>query len=906
MKRSAKDTLQIFFFLFGICVLVACSSERNTASNRALQNLSARYNYLYNANNLLYDYEIQFLRDHRENYDEILPIFRVPDSSAAAADKSLATIITKAQAIIADKNVSNYLDEAYVLLGKANFYQGNYFSASGYFDYVAKTYGKDIKIKLQALNWKARSEFALHDKENITRLSDTLGMLLAKIKKHKSPALATLAQFAVADKKYDQAIQLLREALKNPPSIVEKIRWNYILGQLYEQQNNNQESLRYYGKVVSSNAPFDMYFNANLSKINLESALKGNRLSRQQQILALLKDDKNEGYSDQIYYKAAESYAAQGDWKNAEKYYLLSAAVGSQNSFQKGLSFLRLADIRFNNQSYLSAKLYYDSAMMALPKNYPDYKLVENKAKNLQYLSDRFKIIAFQDTAQKIANLPIADRTAAATTYLRVVEEADKVAAPMDVPLSNDPNDPFNVQSTATTFYFNNPTAIGTGYSDFLRKWGNRPLEDNWRQSTRTAAQTTRQVQIAGIQSGVTPNVLLDTASTNVKNYLKNLPVTEEMIKASNQKIINAYFEIGTFYQLQLNDKKEAIRIFELLLARFPTANKRDAIMYSLYRSYDGLDPQNALLYKNLIVKDFPNSTYAKSIVDPGYSIRENAMELAVQKDYNTVYQAYENKNYSLVVTGVNNALAKYPKNSLNAQYEYLKAIAIGRTNTVDSLLIVFTKIVNTYPEDKVIIPLIQDHISYIVAHIDEFRQRKVALVDFDTNAARFIAQEPIITSKPTIPITKAVAPETATSPVKTQSDASPVVAETKPRFKTDGTFTNAPSDIYYYVVDVSDASLTLSSSRFGIGQFNRGNYSDNNFKHQLREFDDDQLIYVGNFPDLASVKRYAEIINTQLKSIMKVPAAKYRSFIVTQENFEKITSRDKINQYLTFYSNSY
>lgn len=888
-------------------MLAACSTERDTASNRALQNLSARYNYLYNARNLLNTYETQFLRDHREDYDAILPVFRLPDSTAAATDKSLTAIIKKAQAIIAEKNVSNYLDEAYLLLGKANFYQGNYFSASGYFDYIARTYGKDIKTQLQAVNWKARSEFALHDKEAVSHLADTLGMIMAKVKKDKAEPLVTLAQFAISDKKFDNAIPLLREALKNPPSSVEKIRWNYILGQLYEQQNNVQESLRHYGKVVSSNAPFDMYFNANLSKIKLESSKGESRLNQQQQILALLKDDKNEGYSDQIYFKAAESYAEKEDWKNAEKYYLLSAAAASQNSYQKGLTYVKLADIKFKNQSYLSAKLYYDSAIVALPKSYPEYGIIEKKAANLQYLSDRFKIIAFQDTAQKIATLSEEKRMVAAANYLQLVAQAEPAVAVMDVPRSNDPNDPYSAPSAQTTFYFSNPTAISTGYSDFLRKWGNRPLEDNWRLSIRTAAQTTNQVQNVGIQSTQVINLATDTTSSAVSSYLKNLPLTSRMLAASNQKIVDAYFDIGTFYQQQVNDKREATRIFELLLNRFPETNRRDAILYSLYRSYDGIDAQNTLLYKNLIIKDFPNSNYAKSILDPGYSLRENAMELAVQKDYNTVYQAYEGKDYPTVINAVNNALSKYPKNSLNAQYEYLKAIAIGRTNVVDTLLAAFTKIVNTYPGDKVIIPLVQDHISYIVAHIEEFRKRKVALVDFDTNATRFIAQEPTTTSKPiTSDVSRNVADVPTTQKAATPSDSRPLIADKKPGIKTDGTFTNAPSQLYYFVVNVSDASLTLSSSRFGIGQFNRGNYPDNNFKHQLTEFGDDQLIYVGNFPDLESVKKYAETINLQLKVIMKVPTTKYRSFIVSKENFDKITSRDKINQYLTFFSNSY
>ncbi|RYD77645.1 MAG: gliding motility protein, partial [Sphingobacteriales bacterium] len=118
--------------------------------------------------------------------------------------------------------------------------------------------------------------------------------------------------------------------------------------------------------------------------------------------------------------------------------------------------------------------------------------------------------------------------------------------------------------------------------------------------------------------------------------------------------------------------------------------------------------------------------------------------------------------------------------------------------------------------------------------------------------------------------------------------------------------FSTATSNTYYYVIDVADASLTLSSSRYGVGQFNRGNYPDNDLAHKLVELDDDQLIYVTSFVDLEDAKIYEESIKGQLKNIMKVPVTKYKSFIISKENFEKLTDRNRVNEYLEFYKNNY
>src|SRR5690606_28170955 len=101
--------------------------------------------------------------------------------------------------------------------------------------------------------------------------------------------------------------------------------------------------------------------------------------------------------------------------------------------------------------------------------------------------------------------------------------------------------------------------------------------------------------------------------------------------------------------------------------------------------------------------------------------------------------------------------------------------------------------------------------------------------------------------------------------------------------------FSAAVSDTYYFVIDVADATLRLSTSRFGIGQFNRGNHPSRRLRHQITEFDDEQLIYVGNFSSFEDVKTYAEGIIPQLNRIMKVPEPKYTTFIISKENFEKL-----------------
>ena len=916
-----------------------------------MQNLTARYNYIYNANLALVNHEVELHETYRDNYDQILPIYLGPevDNSQLSTSlniKGMDEIIKKSQVIILEKSFSNYLDEAYILLGKANFFNGNYFTASEYLDYAAKAYRNNLSSYTEALTWKARSLMQINRISAANPVLDSLEAVLPLIKTDHQLAepFATMAQMSIYQGNDEAAISYLKDAIKSSNNRRNKIRWTYILAQLYEKQKNFPDALAQYRKVQNSNAPFEMYFNAKLSQIKLNS-VQGKVIDKKALLLALLRDDKNIEYSDQVYFQIAESLNEAGAFEEAQTNYLTAIQTSTSNQYQKGLSYLRMADLNFKSlRNYLKAKSYYDSTVNTLPKGYPGYESILKKSVNLQYLTQRYETINLEDTLQMIAKLPEPDRQTRLQLFVNPAVEKTVTNAGMPVNYNYQPLATNNA-NPQSSFYFSNPAAVSMGYSDFKRKWGNRKLEANWRQSIRTSTQATAQ-DVAGTIASVTAGAdTLVAQPVNkeslIKQYTASLPITEPLLTASNQKIIDAYYEIASFYLQELNDPKEAEEVYLTLIRRFPTNNHLDAALYSLYLINKTADLKQSDTYKNQILLQFPNSVYAKTITDPSFSIRQSEAEVEVNKKYNVVFDQYLKKDFPNVILSVNST-EKLQENYLSPQLAYLKAIAIGRSYPVDSLITAFNRIILLYPNDQVITPLTKEHLGYITQHLEEFRKRSIALIDFDPNEPPFIGKgiaqqlannqpanqavqntNPAIDTKPN-PVTTKPNPITPKQdPVSTKSDPitsnsdptkAPVtvnnpVATTPnalPGIKTDGTFTNAASKMYYFIIDVSDASLTLSSSRFGIGQFNRGNFSGSNLRHQLKEFDNDQLIYVGNFSSFEDASAYANGIVPQLKQIMKVPVNIYTSFIISKENFDKLNSKALLDKYIEFYKNSY
>lgn len=922
-----------------LTIAYGCSSQKDSATNRGLQNLSARYNLIYNADIILTTYQDELAQSHVDNYDNFLPVYIAPEAidylsaAPASANKSLDEISQKAQVIIAEKGLSNYIDEANMLLAKTNFYKGNYFTALAYFEYTAKAYRQNPKTYLEAMTWKSKSLLQLNENEKAVAALDTVRIYLDSVKSGKSEPLSTLAQMSIYQSDFPNAIQYLTVAIKESNRAQHKIRWSYLLAQLYEHQKQFKESLENYSKVEKSNAPFEMYFNAKLSKIRINDALNHQNFNRNAQLLKLLKDDKNIEYTDQIYYEVAEDYMAQQDFAKAKEYYLLSVQKSSRNPYQKGLSYLHLADLNFKSlRNYVDAKAYYDSAATTLPKTYPGYQAIVKKAQNLEYLTTRYELIAAQDTLQNLAKLPEQIRDQRITEMF--TPKSVTTILPNNTLPTNSTNraDNANSRTSNSTFYFSNASAIAKGFSDFKKRWGNRPIEDNWRQSVKSSAQINQQNQTAAIGSptDTTTNAQqkLTTADLAAKRaaYTATLPLTATQLQVSNQQIVDAYFDIAGFYQQVLEDEEEAIRVYETLLSHFPQNNHLEAIYYSLYLAYAKSNAQKSEAYKNLVLTNYPNSAYAKTILDPNFSAKQNALEVAVNNNYNETFSNYEKKDFANVIVGVNQNNQRFPGNVLQAQFDYLKAIAIGRTQNLDSLLTAFNQIINSYPNDQLITPLVKDHLVYINANLASFKGRPIALIDFDPTEPRFVAQRetaaPVVKQTPTVtppPVqnlpTNNQPPVSIPPPVEKPAQVVIPPVQTAPTVQKDTTtkaavvdnlFSKAESSLYYYVISVADMSVSVSSSRFGVGQFNRGNYAGNGLKHQLLELTNDQLIFVGNFATLTDVKTYAEGINAQLSKIMKVPASIYTSFYISKENFDKIKTRETLQRYIEFFKNNY
>lgn len=899
--------------------LSSCNPQKETVASRNMQNLTAHFNVLYNATEIVNESEKNIKMAHYDNYDQIISVFKEPNESISQSElEKLDQAILKANNIANEKSQSKYVDDAYFLIGKSNHYKSNFFNAVEFFDYVYQNYPKEKEIKQSSLVWKTRSLIASDRIEEAYNSIDSALKYINIEKKSVADIYALRAQLHIYAKEDEQAINMLKKAISAKTSKENKIRWTYLLAQLQQINGQAQNAYQNYSKVLKSNASFEMAFNAKLSAINLKNKLGGSPQDRTKQISALLKDSKNTDFLDQIYFQIANSYAEENNTEKAIENYNNAISKSTKNVIQKGLAYLKIAEIYLKESDYVKSKAYYDSTLVALPILYPDYAQIKKKADNIELLADRLSIIAKEDTLQMLAQLPEIERNKKITALVEL-EEAKAQSKINNEQAGLPASQLISSANGNSKFYFNNSIAINQGIADFKKTWGTRKLEDNWRRSQKSAADISNilannQVPTTDSFKELNNSTTLINSDSLKNEFIKSVPLSDEMKKVSDEKIGSALFDIGNYYREITLDTIEAVKTFEQLLKRFPEDPNKLAVYYNLFRLYRVEDPLLSDKYKNILLTQFPESPFAKIILDPNYNQKNDEKELAFNQFYNDLYDLYTSKKYSDVIKSIDQYKSKSDK--ISTQIAYLNSLALGRLEKLDKLENAFKNIVDSNPDDQLIVPLIKIQLAFIDSNRTEMANRQFALLDNETIQNSLI-EEPVFEKPKTeiVAIKKQVTEEKPTQKeeVKPISPVKVLAPETKKeeiKVKTepiDSFFELNEQGNFYFIVNVSDPSLNLSSSRFGIGQFNRVNFSGNTIKHQLTSVaDQNQLIFVGPLNGKELAQNYFDQINPLMREIMKIPATKYVTFIISDKNFEKITDLETLERYINFYKKNF
>ena len=885
----------VFIFLAVTVFFASCSTKKNTFTRRVYHNLTAHYNVYWNGMDNMRSGIKEFESSVKDNYSLVLPVYNFGDKASInkigqysdIGIKKATKTIQKHSMYFNRKEYNRWIDDAYMLIGKAYFYKQDYPMARRTFEFVIKSFN-DKDIKYDAMLWQALANCQLGD---YGRAEPMLDMVQNMIKQGKAPEkyeerlTLIYAQFFILQKNYLPAQEYLTRALEMNPKRRLKTRIMFILAQIHQKNGELDAAAALYKQVVKRASTFDMEFNAKINLAECYNTKSGNREFIVKKLNKMLKDDKNKDYQDQIYFALANISMKDADTAVAITLLKKSVASSAGNNYQKSMSALDLADILFFNKNYRDAQSYYDSTMQFLPKDFPNYKEISKKTATLTDLVKNMQIIQREDSLQKLALMSEEERAAIIdkiiTKLIAEEQKKQKEEAERQQNLAllgqekygqrgNDgPGGPGSPNAPGGggvgSWYFYNPASMSSGFSTFVKKWGHRKSEDNWFLTDKSLRMETNEnpEDTAGMASDTTKGKKALPKSKDPKDrafYVQDIPFKPEQVKASTNKIIQAYYNLGFIYVEELKDYLRSIESFETLDQRFPGNKYTVATLYELYTLYKEVEnlPKSDE-YKNLILTKYPETDFAKLIINPNYYKEAQSKQQEINTLYEETYSSFTNHQYYMVINNADAALAKYPGDTvMMPKFEYLKGLSIGKIEVEDSLSAAMQRIITKYPKSSVK-PLAE-------------------------NVLAFLSKQ-----------------KNPQGTVSAQDSTATINEEVK-------IYSYNPKAIHFYVLIVDNTQVNVDALKVKISDFNtRYHDLDNLQVNSLLLDGSKEMITVSNFDDAEKAMNYFISIHESQYIFGKLEnAGSFTDFAISADNYPIFYRSKNEKQYLTFFEKNY
>lgn len=887
--------IKIYYFtILIILIFSACSTEKNTLITRNYHNLTANYNIFFNGDESFKKGLKKQEQSFVDNYATILPVFKYSNEEVAStiapdmerAIKKASKLIsmhsitakpkrkkgklTKREKKFYNKNEYNkWVDDAYLLIGKSSFYKKDFFTAENTFNFIIQDY-KDEPVTYKARLWLLRTYIENKDYKKANELIDAINSNKKFPKKLKGEYYAICADFYIKQEMYEKAIPKLIQAIEKIRKRKTRIRYNYILAQLYEEIKDQENAKITFEKVIKMNPPYEMIFNAKLKRAALLDAGSGKSREIKKELLKMLKDEKNKEYLDQIYYVLGQIELKENNKSLAIEYFKKSASSSVFNTTQKVMSYLQLADIYFKMPNYQLAKDYYDSATTFITTDYPNYDEIIVNTNNLNELVTNLNIVEYQDSLQKVAAMSEEERNILIDNLIEKVKEEDRLKQEMIDQQQGQRSYNENTYNTYRSslsaggkWYFYNPSSISFGLNEFERIWGKRKLEDNWRRKNKQTISS--EQELAELEESETDakSEKNKFQKTDRNYYLADIPFTEEQIEKSNKKIAEALFNAGKVYKDKLEDNEQAEITFEKLVKRFPEFDGTLYVYYNLYLiNTEQNDLAKADYYKNLILRNYPNSIYVKVLTNPNYikELEEERQEM--ESFYFETYNLYQNQQYEKVIENYQFASENYHDTYLMPKFMFLYSLAIGSKAELRDFKIVLQELINKYPESDV-----KNYAADIIAKIEEksFEQ---------TTSDEIVADE----DKKAHDIKKSQIPLYIFNP-----------------------------DTTHYFIVITKNKIDLNQLKFNVTNFIVDYYDYDDYTISDEPLTDNfKVILVKEFEKSEPAFEFYNKLTTDNQVFKEFDSIDYQYFIISANNYNTLVKDKTIGDYKKFFEENY
>ncbi|GIJ94329.1 gliding motility protein [Capnocytophaga stomatis] len=700
-KHTQYLTLVVVIQLF----IFGCTPNANTYYNRQMQPIVTKYNVLFNGEEA-FDLGLKELQQqYQDNFSEILPVEPIKMSGKIqldgienpnferAEEKAIKTI--QLHSMVFKGVQRNYkIDDAYVLLGKARYYNERFLPALEAFNHLLTNYGKSERIPEAAI-WAQKTNLRLgKDKIAIEKLHELLSV--EKLRKNdKAEAYATLGQAYINQEMYPNAAEALYLAGKFTKNNLLRGRYYFIAAQLYEKQKQRDSAVVAYEKVINLNWKISrkLWMEAQAGKARNKDFSPEEKIEFLEYLTKLEKRYEHKDLLDVLYFTHG-SLVQENSKATATDFYRKSLKNNKENNPLKAKTHERLAEIFFEQKDYTGAYHHLDSTLAYIPEHTFERLYIERKKENLAKITELEYTVKQNDSVIRIAKLPKEEQL---IFFQKHIDSLQKSAEQKQLNSSSDDlGSGFYVQNMPEQqggkFYFYNSMAIAYGKQQFQQYWGNRALEDNWRWSSKEKNIVVQSAEVSENERSIS-----DENSLTTEFFIEKLPKSEVEIIRLEKDRNQALYQLGVLYRSKFGDNELAISRLGKLLEANPDANLEVAALYELYKNYIDLDSSKSEDFKNQLFNKFPESDYV-SILKGNISSQQQKDQKA-QELLEALTADFESGKIAETLRTLEDNRLSFHETAVAPKLEMLKADAVARLYGIASYRQVLEQITINYPE---------------------------------------------------------------------------------------------------------------------------------------------------------------------------------------------------------------
>ena len=751
-----------FVFLTIALILTGCSTQKNTAQSRWWHAFNAKYNTYYNGTLAYIDGSLEKETGNKDNYTEQIPLYTVSNKNSREIGKAnFDRAIEKCEKAIHQHSIKRrpewtknrrktakdiewlsrreynpFLWKAWMLMGRSQFYQGDFESAAATFSYMSRLYATQPAIYGKARAWLAKCYIEQnwnYDAEDVIRnmLRDSIHWRAQKEWDY------TFADYYIHTGNAEQAIPYLRKVISHEMRRKQKAREWYLMGQLQASIGNKKEAYKAFRHVIRQNPPYELAFNARIAMTEVMAKDNaGKMISRLKRMAA---SDNNKEYQDQIYYAIGNIHLSKKDTLQAITAYEKGNQKSTRNGIEKGVLLLHLGDLYWTNEKFSDARRCYGEAIGLLDKDRKDYQQLANRSKVLDELVPYTDAVQLQDSLQQLARMSEKERNAAIDRVIDALKKKEKeernrkaeeeaestlrqdggnLATNNNFASSNSPQK--NNENSANTpangqWYFYSPLTVSQGKAQFQKLWGKRDNVDNWQRINKTvvanaagAEEMTDEQRDSLAQAAEQEELLKQTSDSAVNDphrreyYLAQIPFTPEQLAESNKLLEDGLYHAGVIFKDKLDNLPLSRKSLLRLVNNHPDYAHLDDAYYHLYLLYSReRKPEMAQTYLQKLKAEYPESQWTTLLSDPYYA--ENAKRGVQIEDslYTRTYQAFRDGEYDKVERNAQISRNRFPDGANRDKFLFIGGLSKLNDGDIKSCLTDLKEVVSKYPDSR-------------------------------------------------------------------------------------------------------------------------------------------------------------------------------------------------------------